>query len=441
MARPKTLTRMSDPEAPLPRPADAPFAPIGATRRSFLRGSIGFSGALLVGCETGGSLGDDDDATDDDDAVDDDDAADDDDAVDPCDDPEDPLAGGTFVRTLEFLGITRDLDTDIGGELDGRRYVDLTGVDTTGDGVVSNEDFYIRTMASELLPPAEGWTVTISGLVDTETTLEIDALRDRATDQGLKTLECSGNGGGGGFGLLSTARWAGVPLMELLNEAGIDPSATAVRVTGFDTYAGQSDFSTPGAEWVFPLDQVEEYGAFLATEMNGEPLPLHHGRPVRLYVPRWYGCTNIKWVQTIELVDDAVQSTSQMREFAGRTHQPGVPELARDFIPATQDQAAMPIRVEQWELEGGIVHRIVGVSWGGYEPTRAFAIRIDGGSAEEITVCPGQAHNDHWGFWEHVWRPARPGFYEIELEVTDSSIRTRRLDTGFYSRTVEVVEA
>ncbi len=436
---------MSDPDPAVP---DAPFPALGATRRFFLRGSLGFGGAMLVGCESSGSLGDDDDdATDDDDAVDDDDATDDDDAVDdddatdPCDELAEALAGGTFVRSLEFLGITRDLDQNLNRELDGRRYVDLTNVDPTGDGVLSNEDFYIRTMASEVLPPAEGWTVTISGLVDSELELTIDALVKRSTDQGLKTLECSGNGGGGGFGLLSTAQWGGVPLMELLEEAGIDPAATAVRVTGFDTYESPSNFSTPGAEWVFPLDQITEYGGFLATQMNGEPLPLHHGRPVRLYMPRWYGCTNIKWVQTIELVDDSVESTSQMREFAGRTHQPGVPEFARDFIPATQDQAAMPIRVEQWEVDGEVVHRIVGVCWGGYEITTALGIRVDEGPREDVTVCTGQTDNDYWGFWEHIWRPSRPGFYDIALEVTDSSIRTRRLDTGFYTRTVEVVDA
>ena len=67
------------------------------------------------------------------------------------------------------------------------------------------------------------------------------------------------------------------------------------------TTASASGRSIPGASWVFPLDTLDKLGAFLAVRMNGEPLPLDHGAPVRLVVPGWYGCAWIKWVNEIRL--------------------------------------------------------------------------------------------------------------------------------------------
>ena len=61
---------------------------------------------------------------------------------------------------------------------------------------------------------------------------------------------------------------------------------------------------------------------------------------------KWYGCTCIKWLNAITFVDNDAEATSQMQEFAARTHQHGVPKLAKDYKPAIIDQAAMPIRVE-----------------------------------------------------------------------------------------------
>ena len=111
--------------------------------------------------------------------------------------------------------------------------------------------------------------------------------------------------------------------------------------------------------------------------MNGQSLNKDHGAPVRLIVPGWYGCTSIKWVNAITLVDENFLATSQMQEFAGRTHQQGVPKLARDYRPATIDQAAMPIRIEKWFVDGRIKYRVVGILWGGSRPVKALEIRFN----------------------------------------------------------------
>ena len=162
--------------------------------------------------------------------------------------------------------------------------------------------------------------------------------------------------------------------------------------------------------------------------------------------PGWYGCACIKWVSRIELVPDDAPATSQMREFATRTHQPSgsgatPPALAREYIPAVIDTAAMPVRVEKWMSGGGLFYRLVGLMWGGTRPTNALSIRFRaGGPWTRIEHCPVPTTTDTWTVWTHTWRPAEPGRYDIVLRVDDRAIRTRRLDIFFYARAVQIDE-
>jgi hypothetical protein len=213
-----------------------------------------------------------------------------------------------------------------------------------------------------------------------------------------------------------------------------------VLISGFDQHSQPSDGSIPGASWIFTRDQLESGGAFLATEMNGQPLPKDHGFPIRLVMPGWYGCTCIKWVEEIALVDAAAAATGQMREFAQRTHQTGIPELARDFQPATIDLAAMPVRVEQWWIEEQMEYRVVGIVWGGTRLTNALHIRFNPDMAYVPVERYDHKTNATWTLWTHSWRPKTPGLYRIQLRVADPGLRTRRLDMGYYTCKVIVTQ-
>src|SRR5262249_22404801 len=141
-----------------------------------------------------------------------------------------------------------------------------------------------------------------------------------------------------------------------------------VRISGFDRYPVKSEFSRPGASWIFTQEDIAAAGAFLATLMNSRPLTRDHGAPLRLVVPGWYGCCCIKWVNQIAFVADGSPATSQMREFASRTHQRRIPTLARDYQPAVIDPAAMPVRVEKWLVGGRVTYRVYGIIWGDRHP-------------------------------------------------------------------------
>src|SRR5258708_38345155 len=213
------------------------------------------------------------------------------------------------------------------------------------------EKFCVRRGGSELLDAGKPWTIKVAGLVREPVNLTLDDLQKNAKPMGLHLMECSGNTRATRFALLSVADWTGVPISDLL-AARIKTRTSRVMISGFDQYPMKSATSIPGADWTFTLEQLRASKAFLATEMNGQPLSKDHGAPVRLVVPGWYGCASIKWVNAITFVDENFLATSQMQEFAARTDQQGVPKLARDYRPAIIDQAAMPIRVEKWLVNG-----------------------------------------------------------------------------------------
>jgi len=348
--------------------------------------------------------------------------------------------GGKQVGTVDFIHEgTVSLDSVVGAELDGRLYTDLS---TLGPQnlVTKTGDFYIRTRASELLGDTTRWKVAVSGLVDRLVTLGIDQLMRAAKPQGLHVVECAGNVRHARFGMLSAADWAGVPIQEILEDSKVRPQATRVLIEGFDRYERVSATSVAGASWVFALDELKSAGAFLATEMNGRPLIRDHGAPIRLVVPGWYGCTCIKWVNCITLVDDQAEATSQMLEYAVRTIQRGAPGLAREYQPAVIDQAAMPVRIEKWIIHGTTRYKVVGIVWGGTRPVKTLQIRFK--PEDEYVPVDGLHHvtNDPWSLWTHVWSPTAPGIYTIQLAVKEPSVRTRRLDSGYYARTVEITE-
>jgi DMSO/TMAO reductase YedYZ molybdopterin-dependent catalytic subunit len=350
---------------------------------------------------------------------------------------QDPLRGGELVGTLPFEDEGHSpLDTLFGDELDGRRFTDLSHLD--GDNLTTPTGlFYVRTRASHLLNTSRPWSIRLAGPAGA-TQITMDELTGQAEPQGLHLMECAGNVRAVHFGMIGVASWEGVPLVRLLDRMRVEEGAR-ILVSGFDEYAAKPVTpSVPGASWIFSRRDIEDSRAFLATRMNGQPLTSDHGAPVRLVVPGWYGCACIKWVNEIGGADETAEPTSQMQEYAARTHQHGMPARVSEYQPATIDPAAMPVRVEKWLVEGNTRFRVIGIVWGGLEPARNLQIRF---SPEDpytpVSRVQRVAHSP-WGLWTAAWTPHHAGTYQIGLRLADRSVRTRRLDTGFYDRHVRI---
>jgi len=390
------------------------------SRRKLLQGALLASGALLVGLEKCSGQQSTPDQT--------------------SFNIEEPFRHGRKLGIVEFAGEAPvRMGKAFGAELDRRLYTDLSAL-TPRNAITPADDFYIRTGVSQLLGEAELSSLKIGGLVRQRSEMIFTGLVKQARPMGAHLMECAGNVRAAHFGLMSAAEWTGLPIAPIIESAGPTSSANRVLVSGFDRYATPSATSTPGASWIFTLAELKSAGAFLATEMNGKPLTKDHGAPVRLVVPGWYGCACIKWVNEISMVGDDAVATSQMQEYASRTMQKGVPQLARDYQPAVIDLAALPIRIEKWTVDAKIVYRVVGILWGGRRAPDRLEIRFN---PEEDYVPVGSfepRHTGSWTFWTYAWRPPKTGSYMVRLRVTANSEQTRRMDVGYYLRTVEITE-
>ena len=154
-----------------------------------------------------------------------------------------------------------------------------------------NKDFYrIDTALSVPQITAESWRLKVHGMVDRELEFTFDDLLKRNVVERDITLTCVSNEVGGK--LISNAKWLGVPLADILREAGVHPDADQLKSTSADGWTS----GTPVATITDGRD------ALLAFGMNGEPLPVEHGFPVRMVVPGLYGYVSAtKWVVDLEL--------------------------------------------------------------------------------------------------------------------------------------------
>ncbi|HZE23776.1 MAG TPA: molybdopterin-dependent oxidoreductase, partial [Blattabacteriaceae bacterium] len=326
-------------------------------------------------------------------------------------------------------------DEVVGAELGARLFTDLSTLEEQ-NLVVPAGKFYIRTGPSKILPVTENWAIRIRGR-QVSNSLRMQQLEAESVSMGASVMECAGNTRATGFGLISAGNWGGIPIGKLLD--GVKQRPKQILFSGFDEYAALSTSSIAGASWIFNPDQLLAHDSFLATHLNGARLTADHGGPFRLVVPGFYGCANIKWVNEIVLLDDEEsESTSQMLEYASRTHQSGLPSLAREYEPPLVEPAAMPIRVERWQA-GADSYEVVGIAWGGRNVEREWEIQFNPDEEYEqirnIEVLPGRYT---WALWRYKWKPTRTGTFHIQLRPRNSAIPARRVKSGHYMRSLTI---
>lgn len=176
------------------------------------------------------------------------------------------------------------------------------------------EAFYHRNHAAEppRIDPAT-WALRVDGMVERPATFSLGGLRERFDEHAeVVTLQCAGNRRAGlmevadlpgetpwGPGATGTARWNGARLADVLRDAGVDPGATDVVLTGTDVA------DEPGEPYAVsvPLEKALAPEVLLAWSMNDAALPAAHGAPVRVVVPGWIGARSVKWLERITVAD------------------------------------------------------------------------------------------------------------------------------------------
>lgn len=275
------------------------------------------------------------------------------------------------------------------------------GADFSGQGTPSfitpNGDFYrVDTALSVPRLRAEDWSLRIHGMVDKELTLSYEDLRSRELVERTITMTCVSNEVGGPY--VSTSNFTGVLLRDVLMEAGVKPGADQL-------FGTSSDGWTAGT----PVDVVmeAERGALLALGMNGEPLPVEHGFPVRMVVPGLYGYISAtKWLVDLELTTfDAKQSYWIDRGW-GRLGP--IKPMSRIDTPKGLSR-----------LTGGGKTTVSGVAWAQPKGVAKVEVRVDGGAWQDATLS-ADVNDSSWRMWK-VELDLPAGGHQVECRATDKS--------------------
>ncbi len=283
----------------------------------------------------------------------------------------------------------------------------------------SKDDFYIVQHYNQPAVAADQYKLRITGLVDKPMVFSLADLKRRRKVEIDAGFECGGNNAGLFQGLIGNARWGGVSLSELLREARVKDGGIEVVFYGTDK----------GMEKIRDVDLEQSFGrslqlsdalrpeVMLAYEMNGEPLPLYHGAPLRLLVPGWYGVANVKWLEQIHVQD---------RRFMGRF-------MARDYVTLSRRDVG---GVERWEersvtkmrLKSSIIrvtrgadgYKIKGFVLNDGTPLRSVEVKIDDGEWQRAQVDPKSSRYS-WKLFEYSWRDPAAGEHTIVSRATDAN--------------------
>jgi DMSO/TMAO reductase YedYZ molybdopterin-dependent catalytic subunit len=256
-------------------------------------------------------------------------------------------------------------------------------------------DFY-RIDTALVVPAlrAETWSLRVHGMVGRELTLSYADLLARPLIERDVTLTCVSNEVGGN--LISSGRWIGAPLAPLLAEARVNPGADQL-------VSRSSDGFTAGTPVATVLDGRD---AMLAVALDGRPLPLEHGFPVRMVVPGLYGYVSAtKWLTGLELTTFAAYDAFWVkRGWAARA--PIKTESRIDTPSDGGDLAAGPVVV-------------AGVAWAQHRGISRVEVRVDDGpwQAAELAAAIGP---DTWRQWRWRW-DAPPGPHTLQVRATDTT--------------------
>ncbi|SDH96911.1 molybdopterin-dependent oxidoreductase [Agrococcus jejuensis] len=263
-----------------------------------------------------------------------------------------------------------------------------------------NEDFY-RVDTALTVPEVdpETWTLVIDGMVDERVELTFQDLLDMGVDEYAITLTCVSNEVGGG--LVGNAKWLGVPIRDVLAMAGVQDGADMVLSTSVDGYTAST-----------PLEAVtdENRDAILAIAMNGEPLPLEHGFPVRMVVPGLYGYVSAtKWVTELTVTtfaDDEAYWTPR-----GYSAEAPIKFSSRVDTP----KSGTPVTA-------GTVP-IAGMAWAQTVGIDRVEVSIDDGDWQQATLSTA-VNDDTWVQWFLEWQ-AEPGTHYIAVRAVNKAGETQ----------------
>jgi DMSO/TMAO reductase YedYZ molybdopterin-dependent catalytic subunit len=287
--------------------------------------------------------------------------------------------------------------------------------------IVSNDEFFAVAHYGMPTVDAATYKLRITGLVDRPLELSLAELMKRPRVEHTVGFECSGNNNARGNPLVGNARWAGTALAPILKEAGLKPNAR--EIVFFSADKGTEDVThgrgNAKVEQHFArgmeLDAALRPDVMIVYEMNGQPLPVKNGAPVRLIAPGWYGVANVKWLDHIH-----AQDTRHMGRFMGR-----------DYVTLkSEDVGGETLWMETWvgrmRLKSAIARltrngdalKAVGFALTDGTPLKAIEVKVDDGPWKTATMWKENTPQS-WKLFTYQWTGAQAGDHTIVSRAID----------------------
>lgn len=265
---------------------------------------------------------------------------------------------------------------------------------------------------------AETWRLKISGFVENSVELSLEQLmNDFEPVSYFVTLSCISNRIAGS--LISTTKWTGVPMQQIIDLVKPSPSATAMRITsadGFDEY--------------LMLDLVaRDERIMLAYAWDDQPLKEKHGFPLRIWIPDRYGMKQPKWITEIEFVDAWAEGYWVRRGWS------------KEAIVRTTSVIDTVASDSVYEAEGQWVVPIGGIAYAGARGISKVQVRVNGGEWQDAQLRAPLSETT-WVIWRYDW-PFEEGSHQFEVRCQEGdgtpqieAINPNRPDgaTGIHSR-------
>lgn len=313
------------------------------------------------------------------------------------------------------------------------------------DDITSNENFYVRWHLGILPTKVDTATfrLTIGGHVGQPLSLSIDELKKNFEAVSVIAVnQCSGNsrskyeprmpGVQWGNGAMGNAKWTGVRLRDLLTKSNVKPGAVEVSFNGLDepTLPAATGFAgTPDFVKSLPFDRANDGEVMVAYEMNGEPLPMLNGFPLRLVVPGWYATYWVKALNQIEVLDKPFTGFWMAKAY----RVPNTPDfqeapkaLAKDTVPIHRMTVrSLFVRPEPNEkVAAGTEYEVQGLAIDGGSGTKKVEISLDAGQTWTDAKLDPELGKYSWRRWRFAWKPV-PGKHQIRVRATNAAGETQ----------------
>ncbi len=287
-----------------------------------------------------------------------------------------------------------------------------------------NSRFFVRSHFGP--PPAEllsdqNWRLRVGGLVDRPLTFALKELKQFEEVTLTAVVQCSGNGRAShrpktpgvqwDRGAVGNARWTGVRLRDVLAQAGLQTKGRHIQLQGADRPVVTS---VPLFVRSIPLEKALHPDTILAYEMNGRPLPLLHGAPLRVITPGWMADSCIKWLTDITVSQDEAQGYYMQTAYRHPTRPvtPGEAIAAGDLKPVE----AMIVKSLIAAAARGRDDRV----WPRHNSRRGLdrrgaVVKVEVSTLTredrwELARLVGERSVPYaWRQWQYVWKPKAAG--------------------------------